>query len=358
LKNILKSLNSTFLLSLTVISILSIILIYSSLVAGEISSRSKEIAEYAIDTKSERISEIKKTIDTLTSFIYYNFRNKETSLLQNCRDRLQALSNYCSFTPGKSSICDQSKIFGKDFIIFENYVDYFISDFSGNILFTASSSITPSVSGSVLQSDENLKNQINKQWRSNLSTRNIELHDDAGFLYQNNFLFIKNDKRKFYFVYYLDKPSLYSNIASEIFRSLFDDLSDQINFFAGTIEGVSLAGPEMGRNMILDPTGNSAEVVKSLIAKAQSGGGIVEYRMPPVEGAEDEEGTVKMSYVTALPLAGAYVGSGVYLEDIERELGKKRKELARIIFSDLEEELVIALFASLFIVLAAVFIRA
>ncbi len=353
MKKIFKSLNSAFILSLTLISVLSIIIIYSALVTGEIRSRNKEIADYELNTRSRRITDIEKTIDNLVSFVYYGFRHREDALLQNCRDRLQVLSNYCSFSSEKSAICNPSEIFGEDFLYFEDHIYYFVSDYDGNILFSSS----PSLSFNESQA------HIHKKWKANLSSRNVELHDDAGFLYQNNFIFNGNDSQKLYFAYYLEKASLYREIASEIFRELFNDLSDEINFFAGTYEGVSLAGPEMGRNMILDPVGNNADVVTNLIDKALSGGGVVEYQMPPVleisaSQSADNTGRInKVSYVTAIPVAGAYIGSGIYLEDLEAEVKQKRSELAGMIFTNLTEELVLSLLASIIIVATAALIR-
>ena len=353
MKRIFKSLNSAIILSLTLISVFSIIIIYSALVTGEIRSRKKEIADYEIITRSRRITDIEKTIDNLVSFVYYDFRHREDSLLHNCRERLQALSNYCSFSSENSAICNPSEIFGRDFLYFEDYIHYFVSDYYGNVLFSPSPSL----------SFNERKDHVYKKWKANLSSRNIELHDDEGFLYQNNFIFIRNDRQKLYFAYYLEKASLYRKIASEIFRELYNDLSGEISFFAGTYEGVSLAGPEMGRNMILDPVGNSADVVRSLINKALSGGGVVEYQMPPVleistyQSADNTGKIIKVSYVTTIPVAAAYIGSGVYLEDLEAEIKQKRSELAGKIFSNLTEELVLALLASIIIVATAALIR-
>ena len=353
MKRIFKSLNSAFILPLTLISVLSIIIINSVLVTGEIRRRNKEIADYEINTRSLRIMDIEKTIGNLVSFVYYDFRHREDSLLHNCRDRLLALSNYCSFSSDNSAICNPSEIFGRDFLYFEDNIHYFVSDYNGNVLFSSS----PSLNFNESQSN------IYKKWKANLSSRNIELHDEAGFLYQNNFIFIRNDRQKLYYAYYLEKSSLYRKIASEIFRELFNDLSGEINFFAGTYEGVSLAGPEMGRNMILDPAGNSADVVRRLIDKALSGGGVVEYQMPPVlvisasRPGDNTKRINKLSYVTAIPVAGAYIGSGIYLEDLETEVRQKRSELAGMIFSNLTEELVLALLASIIIVATASLIR-
>jgi signal transduction histidine kinase len=95
--------------------------------------------------------------------------------------------------------------------------------------------------------------------------------------------------------------------------------------FVGTWEGLSLSGPMVGRNMLdtVDPDGVS--VVRELIATARSGGGFVSYIMPGFEGYRSAP---KVSYVAAVRDWQWYVGTGVYLDDVERTIAAARAGLA------------------------------
>lgn len=116
-------------------------------------------------------------------------------------------------------------------------------------------------------------------------------------------------------------------------RLLFD--KEKNNYlFAGTWEGFSLTYPAQNKNMYNVQDKNGKFVVQALIEKAQHGGGYVEYVMPPLKG---ERNLTKLSYVTGIEEWKWYVGAGVYLDDINEEIGKLKHimeaELEKTIFS-------------------------
>lgn len=99
---------------------------------------------------------------------------------------------------------------------------------------------------------------------------------------------------------------------------------DQGYFFAGTLDGLSLAGPAKGRNMIDATDVNGLKIVRELIATAKDGGGFVEYVLPAVDGVVPYR---KLSYVTMVHDWEWYFGAGVSVDAIEQDIAFRREEL-------------------------------
>ncbi len=94
--------------------------------------------------------------------------------------------------------------------------------------------------------------------------------------------------------------------------------------FAGQYDGVSLIGPAKGQNMIAVTDKNGLKVVLELIRKAQTGGGMVRYVMPDVDGQPQ---LPKMSYVQPVSEWNWYIGTGIFIQDIDSVIKKKRQQL-------------------------------
>ena len=87
--------------------------------------------------------------------------------------------------------------------------------------------------------------------------------------------------------------------------------------FAATYGGVSLLGPEKGLN-ILEAKGHwGREIVAKLIATAKTGGGYVHYSIPL---GKDSQLVEKASYVQGIPSWEWYVGAGMNIPDLKKEL--------------------------------------
>lgn len=91
--------------------------------------------------------------------------------------------------------------------------------------------------------------------------------------------------------------------------------------FAGTWDGVSLAGPAKGQNMIGITDANGVAIVTELIRLAKGGGGYLEYLMPAIDGHAPAP---KISYAVGIDAWQWYVGAGAYLDDIETLAAKRR----------------------------------
>jgi PAS domain S-box-containing protein len=98
--------------------------------------------------------------------------------------------------------------------------------------------------------------------------------------------------------------------------------------FAADFQGLSLSGPFEGQNMIDLTDTNGVRIVRELIAAARAGGGFVEYVAPRYEGQEPRP---KVSYVEPIPQWEWYVGTGVYLDEIETVVRQRQEELKRSI---------------------------
>jgi len=89
--------------------------------------------------------------------------------------------------------------------------------------------------------------------------------------------------------------------------------------FVGQWDGLSLAGPGKGKNFINIEDADGKMVVKALIYTAREGGGFVEYRMPSVSNKVNE---LKISYTKGIDAWQWYVGSGVYVDDVEADIAE------------------------------------
>ena len=86
----------------------------------------------------------------------------------------------------------------------------------------------------------------------------------------------------------------------DVERDIKDEVIDRIGeikfgtdgyIFMGTMQGVSLAGPAKGRNMLEVTDVNGVKIVRELIKAARAGGGFVHYTMPSLEGKRPEPKT-------------------------------------------------------------------
>jgi PAS domain S-box-containing protein len=123
--------------------------------------------------------------------------------------------------------------------------------------------------------------------------------------------------------------------------------------FAGQWDGKSLSGPETGRNMIAVEDANGVKIVQKLIEAAKSGGGFVQYVLPQFEGKKH---AAKISYAVGVPEWQWYLGSGVYLDDIETQIASEQAELDKRIGTSIRYVFLILLSLLVFIFLIVKFL--
>jgi diguanylate cyclase (GGDEF)-like protein/PAS domain S-box-containing protein len=122
---------------------------------------------------------------------------------------------------------------------------------------------------------------------------------------------------------YLDdvEQELKEELANDEQRLIFD--KEKGNYiFIGTWEGVSISGPRKGKNIFNVRDSNGKYLIQELIHKAKDGGGFVEYVTPDTQQA-------KMSYVVPLYGWEWYVGSGIYVKNVNEEIEKLRTVMSQ-----------------------------
>ena len=130
---------------------------------------------------------------------------------------------------------------------------------------------------------------------------------------------------------YLDdvENELKEELANDEQRLIFD--KEKGNYiFIGTWEGLSISGPNQGKNIYDSGDAKGINLVKALIQKSKDGGGFIEYTIPSSQQP-------KISYVIPLYSWNWYVGSGIYIKNVNDEIAKLRdtmlKEMQHTFFS-------------------------
>jgi PAS domain S-box-containing protein len=101
--------------------------------------------------------------------------------------------------------------------------------------------------------------------------------------------------------------------------------------FAGRWDGTSLSGPAIGRNMYEVTDLNGVKIVQEMINASRNGGGFVEYVMPKLEGQRPEP---KISYAEGVPEWQWYIGTGLYIDDIERDIAEyRRRSMTNLLYN-------------------------
>jgi len=94
--------------------------------------------------------------------------------------------------------------------------------------------------------------------------------------------------------------------------------------FAGKWDGLSLSGPETGKNLYDIEDINGIKIVQELIKLAKEGGGFVEYVLPRFDGKKHAP---KISYAVGVPEWQWYIGAGLYVDEIDIAIALKQAEL-------------------------------
>ncbi|MDD3816368.1 MAG: cache domain-containing protein, partial [Desulfocapsaceae bacterium] len=115
--------------------------------------------------------------------------------------------------------------------------------------------------------------------------------------------------------------------------------------FIGRWDGLTLSGPSKGKNMIDITDAKGLKIVQELIAKAKAGGGFVNYVMPKLE---NKRMAPKISYAAAITDWQWYVGTGVYVDAIEKIILAKQQALTKSVKDFVVKSLLTLLFFFLF----------
>ena len=92
--------------------------------------------------------------------------------------------------------------------------------------------------------------------------------------------------------------------------------------FAGRWDGNILSGPATGQNMLDLSDSKGVKIVQEFIRLAQSNGGFVEYVMPQIG---DQRSAPKVSYARGVAGWQWFIGTGMYIDDIEKIVAEARE---------------------------------
>ena len=139
-------------------------------------------------------------------------------------------------------------------------------------------------------------------------------------------------------------PELHWIIGALITRSDLENLSkktalqwlreyrwqqDKKNYiFVGQWDGLMLVAPEpaQGRNMLQVTDVNGIHIVQEFIRLAKNGGGYIQYVMPKLKGVRP---VPKLTYIGAVPDWQWYVGTGVYIDEIQSLIASRKEQLKK-----------------------------
>ena len=110
--------------------------------------------------------------------------------------------------------------------------------------------------------------------------------------------------------------------------------------FAGQWDGVALTYPAKGRNMLGVTDVNGVKIVEEAIALARKEGGFFWYVMPKLG---EERNSLKLSYVRGVKDWQWYIGSGIYLDDLEAASVGARRQLRHEIVTIVGQALLLVL---------------
>lgn len=125
----------------------------------------------------------------------------------------------------------------------------------------------------------------------------------------------------------LGREDIKEHVVNSI-EHLFDRKSGSSYIFIYTLDGINISDPNKpynrGKNMIELQDINGKYILKELIKKAKDGGGYVEYIW---DNPANNKLSPKVSYATVYTPWGWLVGTGVYLDEIDEMLTKKKEQM-------------------------------
>ena len=346
------SLSKTFLLFPALVGLISIFTVGCLWVVSEIAVFKKETTELRVSYLEAKKSQIKREVDRAMDFVHYMQGEVETRLRGSIRNRVYeahsvAENLYTTHTDTESieTINHMIKEALRP-IRFNNGRGYYFA-FNLNGVETLFA-VRPELEG---------KNML-KMTGGKGKTVVADMID-----------LVKKDGEGFY-RYHWTKPGQKGQFPKIAFVKLFkptgwvigtgeyiDDVERDIQnecidwiskirfgnngyVFAGRWNGLSLSGPQAGKNMYDIEDVNGVPIVQNLIEAAREGGGFVRYVLPGFEGKKHAP---KISYAAPVPEWKWYIGAGLYIGEIEKEIEAKQSALYQRIRRNILNAIVILL---------------
>lgn len=313
-----------FLTTYAVVAIVSI-----AMGIGFVTAEHRAYKRFIVANKNSLIDNRKETlktlIDSIGQLVDYHIRSASSNMKERVENRLNTALGIATYIQALDFPEQQKKemikaslskmVFGK------NYV--FIIDTKGNIICTPP---FPSLEGKnyskirnkpLAESIQNAVRTLGMRSSFTKMAKWTKPGDNSGKVY-NKYVTLKKLKNTDWIIGY-------GEYEDDFLKSVKDDVIKQIEsiqlthdryIFATTWDGISLTRPVKGQNEYNVQDKYGKYIVRDMIQLSKHGGGFIEYTMPPFKGVEQAR---KISYVTGVPQWKWYIGSGVYLEDIDAE---------------------------------------
>lgn len=119
----------------------------------------------------------------------------------------------------------------------------------------------------------------------------------------------------------LPKEEALRQVTDLIRRMTYDDVFGPNYVFMSDYDGTMLVQPyeraKEGTNQAELRDSRGVFIIRALVERAKAGGGYVSYEYPPPNSEEPQR---KISYVVGIPELSCYIGTGMYVTDLEKDL--------------------------------------
>jgi hypothetical protein len=118
----------------------------------------------------------------------------------------------------------------------------------------------------------------------------------------------------------LPKEEALRQVTDLIRRMTYDDVFGPNYVFMSDYDGTMLVQPyeraKEGTNQAELRDSRGVFIIRALVERARAGGGYVSYEYPPPNSEEPQR---KISYVAGIPELSCYIGTGMYVTDLEKD---------------------------------------
>lgn len=117
-----------------------------------------------------------------------------------------------------------------------------------------------------------------------------------------------------------------------------------LSLFGADYDGISLFGPLKGQSALNIQDINGTFIVKEFINLARTGGGFLSYQMPAKLTPQSYE---KVSYCVPISEWNCYIGAGLNLESVKKQIALAHANLKRNIYQQLKQAIIFVIIVAL-----------
>ena len=301
----------------------------------DLNKNSKNFRENFIDSQKLLI---KSQVDNIVSNIHYKQSQIETQAKQQLQERIAEAGAIAQNIYDKNQTIESTEEIQKEIIEalrpirFEGGKGHFtIADLSGTIRLN---SIKSEMEGSNILKTDN--EQQNKIFQDAIET--IKKQKEGYFFFpwkesDSNEQYIRMSYCKIFLPYNWIIESgvfihdLEDSLQNETLKWIKTIRYNNDNYiFAAKWDGTSLSGPSEGSNILKTDKSTGKAIMQKIIDLTQKGGGYITYDYVTMENNKTTL-TQKISYVQGIPAWGWYIGTGIYVYNMEKDILDIRKNM-------------------------------